>query len=199
MGKVLHASKSGYFPACILEGEPENCPWTLEKAMQTYWRVRTWDFAVNGLYGEGGEGGGPLDPFNVTINNITSGGGLEEQLVCSNSFSFGSTEDDLYASIEFSNPEKNKNLYTSGIYGNLHEYVDTGLNFEFRVYPTYPPPEPGINNSGTISVLEATLPLRVFFIDPETTFTFEDVVATLTPTLWWSYGGTYDTSTGQRL
>ena len=74
-----------------------------------------------------------------------------------------------------------------------------GLVSQFRVYPAYPPSEEGVNNDGTISVLGATLLLRVFYYDAETTFTFADVVATLTPTLWWSYGGMYDTATGNPL
>ena len=171
--------------------------------METYWRVRTWTFTVSGLEGEAVGGDPPTDPFSETISNITSGNfdeGInytsEEQLVCSNSFFFNTLDDDIFAIIEFGNPEKSNDLYTSGISGYM---FNDGLVSQFRVYPAYPPSEEGVNNDGTISVLGATLLLRVFYYDAETTFTFADVVATLTPTLWWSYGGMYDTATGNPL
>jgi hypothetical protein len=203
MGKVLHASGSGYFPTCIQEASsPDHCPWTLEKAMQTYWRVRTWTFSVSGLEAEAGD---PEEffPFSVTIDNITSGNSEDEsnynsekQLVCSNGFFFNTVDDDIFAVIGFGNPEKSNDLYTSGINGYMY---NENLVCEFRVYPEYPQDEPGVNNSGTITVLGATLPLFIYIFDPEVTITFADVVATLTPTEWWSYGGTYNTSTGARL
>ena len=203
MGKVLHASGSGYFPTCIQEASsPDHCPWTLEKAMQTYWRVRTWKFEISGLESLAGD---PEDfsPFSGTIDNITSGNfedksnyNSEKQLVCSNDFFFNTVDDFIFAVIRFGNPEKSNDLYTSGINGYMY---DEGYVYEFRVYPEYPQNEPGVNNSGTITVLGATLPLFVYIDDPEETITFADVVATLTPTLWWSYGGTYNTSTGAKL
>ena len=204
MGKVLHASGSGYFPTCIQEASsPDHCPWTLEKAMATYWRVRTWTFTVSGLDGEAGLGP-PTNPFSETISNITSGNvddginyTLEEQLVCSNSPWFGlSDEDDVYGYVNFGYPEKSGSLYTSGISGYMWM---SGLVCEFRVYPVYQNDDPEVNNSGTITILGETLPLFIYIFDPEVTITYADVVATLTPTLWWSYGGTYNTSTGARL
>jgi hypothetical protein len=204
MGEVLHASGSGYFPTCIQEASsPDHCPWTLEKAMETYWRVRTWTFEASGLVGEAGDPG-PIFPFSTTIENITSGNEeeqvdytSEEQLVCFNSFRYEDSES--RSVILFDNPEKSDDLYTSGIYGLLEDTgtEKSGFNYEFRVYPEYPPLEPGVNNSGTITALGATLPLLVYQFDPEVTLDFADVTATLTPTLWWSYGETYNTSTGE--
>jgi len=205
MGKVLHASGSGYFPTCIQEASsPDHCPWTLEKAMQTYWRVRTWTFSVSGLRGESGDPG-PIYPFSDTISNLSSGDfegneyyTSEEQLVCSNSFFFNSTQGEVGAFIAFGNPEKSGDLYTSGIYGYLQNFSDESLVCEFRVYPEYPV-EPGDSENGTVTILGATLPLNIYLYDPEVSISFADVVATLTPTLWWSYGGTYDTATGNPL
>ena len=60
MGKVLHASYSGYFPFCIGrdgnfgpdEGETEGGVYpvgmSLEDAMKIYWRVRTWEISYEG-------------------------------------------------------------------------------------------------------------------------------------------------------
>jgi len=205
MGKVLHASKSGYFPSCIQTAtSPDHCPWTLQNAMDTYWRVRTWRFTVSGLAGPAGDE--PTIPISETISNISSGNfedatnyNSEEQLVCSNSFFFNTVDDDIFSYIGFGNPEKSDDLYNSGISGYFQNIETFGLVCEFRTYPVYPPFEPDVNNSGTITVLGATLPLLIYYLDEQETITFADVVATLTPTLWWSYGGTYDTATGNPL
>jgi hypothetical protein len=172
--------------------------------METYWRVRTWTFSVSGLEGVGGDDP-PTGPFSETISNITSGNfegeinyDSEEQLVCNNEFFFGTVDDDIFALIGFGNPERSGDLYTSGISGYFQNF-ETGLVCEFRVYPEYPNDDPDTNHSGIVTVLGATLPLNIYYFDPEVSSTFANVVATLTPTLWWSYGGTYDTATGDPL
>jgi hypothetical protein len=52
MGKVLHASYSGYFPFCIEQGTPsslqENLSLTLLGAMTLFWRVKKWEVALGG-------------------------------------------------------------------------------------------------------------------------------------------------------
>jgi hypothetical protein len=54
MGKVLHASFSGYFPTCITDGTPtppeEYLSLTLEEAMALFWRVKTWEARASGLF-----------------------------------------------------------------------------------------------------------------------------------------------------
>jgi hypothetical protein len=55
MGKVLHASASGYFPFCITDGEPPltsdfYLELTLEQIMAIFWRVKTWEGKTSGSY-----------------------------------------------------------------------------------------------------------------------------------------------------
>jgi hypothetical protein len=54
MGKVIHASYSGYFPTCIISGTPtpsqEYLSLTLEQAMALFWRVRTWEAKASGSF-----------------------------------------------------------------------------------------------------------------------------------------------------
>jgi hypothetical protein len=54
MGKVLHASYSGYFPTCIIDGTPtppkEYLSLTLEQAMALFWRVKTWEARASGSF-----------------------------------------------------------------------------------------------------------------------------------------------------
>jgi hypothetical protein len=61
MGKVLHASASGYFPACIVAAEADKSNLvggTLKQIMELYWRVKAWGLdsvsgSVNFDYGDG--------------------------------------------------------------------------------------------------------------------------------------------------
>lgn len=204
MGKILHASGSGYFPSCIQTAS--NSPWTLEEAMETYWRVRTWKFEASGLTGAV-EDPPPTQPFSTLIN-LTSGDGgtpytTEEQLVCSNYFSYYDPINDEYSQIGFGNPGKSGSLYTSGIAGSLRDDTEGPFGgftgYQFRVYPEYPVPTEPSYYDAVFSILGKTIPMIVFQIGEVGDVSFADVTATLTPTLWWSYGGTYNTSTGEPL
>jgi hypothetical protein len=189
MGKVLHASDSGYFPFCIADGAPEDCPWTLEKAMQTYWRVRTWTFSASGIVRDNLDPG--TFPFSSTITGITSELTLEEDLVCGeNIFSFfGGLRYEAF--IDFNGQVKTSGgLYDSGLNGFVLDYTTDPLEFAFNA---------NFSSAFSISILGANIPISMVYSSSVGSFTVISGSATLTPTLWWSYGGTYDTSTGQRL
>jgi hypothetical protein len=199
MGKVLHASYSGYFPFCIPEGTPENCPWTLGKAMQTYWRIRTWTFSASGIVTNDED---PSDtfPFSSVYTDITSRDfetgepqTLEERLVCENYFG---TEFILRnnAYIDFSSQSGTSGgLYNSGLYGEVIDYREGPLEFFFSANGS---------SAFNISILGANIPINMIWENDEqdeSSYSITSGSATLTPTLWWSYGGTYDTATGNPL
>ena len=197
MGKVLHASGSGYFPSCIVEGDPEDCPWTLEKAMQTYWRVRTWTFTASGIATNIDD---PSDtyPFSSEITDITSRDTetgepqtLEEGLVCGNLFE--NIILDAYCSIGFFQAETSGGLYNSGLFGEVVDNRVDPLEFVFAA---------DISSAFSISILGTNIPITMTWVndeDAEASYIITSGSATLTPTLWWSYGGTYNTSTGAKL
>jgi len=196
MGKVLHASGSGYFPSCILAGDPADCPWTLEKAMQTYWRVRTWTFTASGTITEEDSS---TYPFSSTITGITSHDvetnipqTLEEGLVCGNYFDVVIPNDDFYSLIDFYTPKTSGDLYDSGLSGEAVDNTTDPLEFVFAA---------NISSAFNISILGTNIPISMEYIndDLDNPQTITSGSATLTPTEWWSYGGTYNTSTGEPL
>ena len=167
--------------------------------MKLYWRVRSWSFSASGVKEEDGE----LFPFSTNIDNMISRvysvpddalipTTTEEQLVC------GDTS--------FQNPNN----------PNLENIIEVALQGVFKVGDLYNPSfegfvfdrfhgvqysmaaTPGYNQaSSTISIFGGVLPIGARFFGPgESVVSF---TATLTPTEWWSYGGTYDTATGARL
>jgi hypothetical protein len=180
-----------------VEGDPEDCPWTLEKAMQTYWRVRTWTFTASGIATNTDDPGDTF-PISSEITGIISRDvetaepqTLEEGLVCSNLFE--NIISDAYCSIGFYQAETSGGLYNSGLVGGVVDERVDPLEFYFAA-----------NNSSAfnISILGTNIPITMTYVndeDDEGSYNITSGSATLTPTLWWSYGGTYNTSTGAKL
>jgi hypothetical protein len=199
MGKVLHASKSGYFPGCIQEStDSVYAVWPLEKAMQTYWRVRAWDFnadIVVRFFDYPDEGENTDIPFTTSVTDIRSDAEDEETLVCSNEFfKAGIQNADLFFfPVSFPSYPYRKvgDLYYSGFGGFIE---DNAEETEFSFWA---------ENSGqfSISILGATLAISADYMGSISGGSHEVIscTASLTPSEWWSYGGTYNTSTGQRL
>jgi hypothetical protein len=204
MGKVLHASGSGYFINCIEEsGDSANAIWTLENAMKLYWRVRSWSFSASGTLEEEGD----LFSFSFNIDNIKSyfysieaderiPTPREEQLVC------GDASYPNFQNIDDPNLENNINVGLQGIFrvGDLYNPSFEGVvenrfpyNLQFFMASSIPSFYPTLS---TISLFGGVLPIGVRSRVGGEVLSF---TATLTPTEWWSYGGTYDTSTGARL
>jgi len=199
MAKILHASGSGYFLDCIQESlDSKYAIWSLEKAMQTYWRVRTWTFSASGtlrIYNFPQEGQNTDLPISTSLSGIQSGSIFndlytsEDQLVCGGGFYKNDPDtSDIFATIDFEvGATKVGNLYDSGMQGVIYD-IDSA---EFVFGTNY--------NSWSVSVLGNDLPMDVNLFPSEFEQEIISMSATLTPTLWWSYDGMYNTSTGQRL
>jgi len=220
MGKVLHASKSGYFPRCLVDTPalPRDSNYIIggiEEAMTPFWRVRKWEISVSGtLVAPGTEW-----TFSGTPNEIFGNPAVEkeEDLVCFNS------QDKYY--IEFSSglvPWATLNGEPFETIANLF----VGLGYLLAPYNTFE--ANSIVKNGDIYKLPffwgiQTIPLISDPLDlvdrvPVGTYTFDVLgVSTATKTLYgpdgysgsatavvsakeyWSYDGTYNTSTGMPL
>lgn len=202
MGKILHASYSGYFPKCIEESaDSKFAVWPLEQAMQTYWRVRAWDFSANivvRVYNFPEEGEETDLPFAISITDIRSLVEDESTLVCNvNEFAKaagGQYADLLFLPVAFGDQfyKKVGDLYYSGFVGGIRD-GDIELSFspDNNSYPSA---------QFSISILGSTLDATVGYFGNEG---YESEVisctASLVPSEWWSYGGTYNTQTGALL
>jgi hypothetical protein len=200
MGKVLHASGSGYFPGCIQEGtDSVYAVWPLEQAMQTYWRVRAWDFnadIVVRFFDYPDEGENTDIPFTTSLTDIRSVVGDEEELVCNNNEFFktgiGSADLFFFPVSNLSYPyRKVGDLYYSGFGGFIE---DNSEETEFSFWA-------GNGGQFSISILGATLAIGADYMGTLSGGPHEVIscTASLTPSEWWSYGGTYDTATGNPL
>jgi hypothetical protein len=171
--------------------------WPLNKAMETYWRVRTWTFSASGtirIYDFPEAGDITELPIDTSISGIQSGSIFddlytsEDQLVCGGGFYKNDPEtSEKFATIDFEVATKVDNLYDSGMQGAIYDIYSAEYLFGT------------IYNSWSVSVLGNDLPMDVNLFESEYEQEVISMSATLTPTLWWSYDGMYDTSNGQPL
>jgi len=219
MGKVLHASKSGYFPRCLVDTPalPRDSNYIIGgigEVMTLFWRVRKWEISVIGTLVKTGD----EFIFSGTPNELFANPAVEkeEDLVCFNS------QDKFYTLFESEIvPWGTRNGQPFINIGNLF----VGKGFPIDPYNTFE--ANAIVKNGDIYKLPFVwyiggIPLLsdplVFGWVPISTYTFDvlgvstaprtlygpdgysgSVTAVVSAKEYWSYGGTYNTSTGQPL
>ena len=217
MGKVLHASGSGYFPECIIEQEPDPqlpcVATTLTEAMALTWRVRKWEAKVSGIIHDLSDGFSSAFNGAWRDSNSSSPFDKEEDIVC-----FGGNSHTENIPFNVFVTTNNPDLEPFSFEANLqfiHGNTFTGL----------PPSDRKVYRVGDIYY--PYIDIRSFLIFASTyyyfaklgtykiTFAGEEITgdifsgysANFTGTMsveirakeYWSYGGTYNTSTGQPL
>lgn len=226
MGKVLHASASGYFTGCIKEQNilKECVEGSLTQIMSLFWRVKKWEAKINGslqrTIGEDEEQQTLTFTFNgifIELENQFPQATVEEDLVCFNS---GAKPYLVYLktanwySVDGEPVSDTFGLVISSGYRSdeYHSGVERSGD-DYRVATTIV--------SGTTLLLNGNGDTPPDYIDPLVQagdYTINTNVGTLTGKLWsafadtpatcvvtinakeyWSYGGTYNTSTGEPL
>lgn len=216
MGKVLHASKSGYFTSCILDGSPKNkVPYiktNLYNAMALWWRVKTWELTITGIvdYAQvhyeyfGEKKKLQFNPEPYPLNE-------EKDFVCLDYLVYyadypGELDGQYFdTQVEFSPgfwipptdndaPEDFQKFYLDKKSKNLDFYMLFGLSFAAVFNYT---------NSGdyieagslTIKFLDQEITNKLYmFAGPENQ---GNAIVTLNAKEYWSYGKTWNTTTGK--
>ena len=176
MAKVLHASASGYFPSC-LQFNSELAIFTLEEAMEIYWKVKTWTISgtyVNDL--------NESSPFSKTFSSTLAD---ETHLVCPvrNYYPYFETD--------FSPQTDDAFFYRpSEFYTNLETLYGLDIYFSF-----IPPDERALSIGtapndpsiliGSLSVLGKSIP---FYAESGDGDEFpRSANGTMTPSAYWTY------------
>jgi hypothetical protein len=206
MGEILHASYSGYFPTCIIEGTPtpteQYLSLTLEQAMALFWRVKTWRAKASGSFHdevlEATIAYTSSSFVDMTPNVIVD---EEQNLVCYGNRTFY-FERDATATIT---PDESEDPYDGD--GTINfQYNFSSINKGGSTY--YPYVLFGSINSASstdgggakigtykITYLNFEISGDLFGSDGSSGSASIQIDAKE----YWSYGGTYDTSTGSRL
>jgi hypothetical protein len=166
--------------------------------MKTYWRVKSWNFTASGMTFTP-SADPPDNPFSTNVGGIESGAYFndiyttENQLVCGGGFWLNDSDSDQYALIEFGIVKKVGDLYNAGLFGYIYDNIESGIEFGFGT------PVANGQAVSTLSFCGGSIPIgasRLGGGEPSEVVSF---TASLTPASYWSYGGTYDTTTGEPL
>lgn len=204
MGKVLHASYSGYFPSCIGTARTTGIvEGSLSQIMSMYWRVKTWELSsATGSYIV------HIDEDNTVSFEFTEGtkelgstnATSEEALVCPQGFNHGALITTIVSSTY--NPGPPDTIYTAFNFFYNPTISKSGENYQMTCWA-------GVALQGTdifstlyegttvgqiyLSPLDISIPLRASAGEGVS----GNVYIALNATEWWSYGGLYDTATGE--
>lgn len=200
MGKVLHASKSGYFPFCILNAEDDPSfggigPGTtrplgfeLEGIMKLFWVLRTASITSP----QGTASGAMIYAKTITGPEFTPT--EESEIVCAG---FGGGVE-IVESFSSASITLRFNIYPYLLYNTLYYPF-------FVAGAAYDPPGPSPEIESTTSqggTLVETGTLDVFGYGTIPLYSPSSVRAnpfTIAATSWWGYDGTWDTTTGLPL
>ena len=202
MGKVLHASGSGYFPGCVTDGTPpeRSLGLTLEQAMGMFWRVRTWEVRTSGTqFYESAFSQYNSNSYSnlIPFQNV----GKEEDLVCYGGSFFPQTLSvDVTVTPTSGDPPGPPFIVGSSInfvYGGSIIKNDPFYYFDFYIEGFNCLTYLFTDKVGTynISYLNHQISGDLFG-PPDTSGT---TLIEINAKTYWSYGGTYDTATGNRL
>jgi len=207
MGKVLSAQGSGYFPSCIQPGSATSSQWNLDltiaQGMALYWRTRKWRFEASGSW---------ISNNRVVPQSVSGSGDVvnldeaasEENLLC-----LGRGDSSIYGYFDTDQGKFDIELsfnVQSNILAFFNSYqTKTSVYPWFRINSTY------IQNNneredqkiGTIRFIfnGYTIAKNLYTNDAEEpwTGTNGNVLLDIICKEYWSYGGTWDTSTGELL
>ena len=181
MAQVLHASYSGYFPSCLTVND-EPAIFTLEEAMEIYWRVKAWTISgtyVNNL--------GESSPFSQTFTSILAD---ETKLVCRARNFFPYFENDF-------TPYTDENFFRRSEYfyinssGNLYgldidfQFLPAGQGFGQRSIGAGSVSFDPSSTVGSLSVLGKSIPFYAETSDDEEFPPSAN--GTMTPSAYWTY------------
>lgn len=168
--------------------------------MEIYWRVRTWEVSLSVTYLiTEGESSQTLttspspNPYELTAFVIE-----EEDIPCGINFFEQAGEGaggDFF--IQFGTVKKDGSLYDPGF--DFYAFWTEEYDFGFALFEVTT--RDGGDDVRSLSIYGSN-PIEMSFTvfeRPEVSFTLLDATLSLEPTEWWSYGGMYDTATGEPL
>ena len=189
MAKVLHASASGYFPACIQTAPTSKSNLvggTLEQIMDLYWRVKAWRLdSVSGSIDIDGE------ILNYSASQQTLGAvsaTTETDLVCNSSF----TANAIYTlSGGFGSQTGQLDIALGGSYFNentaYYSYFSFEMFFVTAQETVYVPFVSSGGQVGSVTINGLSVPLYGYVDGPARPIT-GNLTASISPIAYWTYG-----------
>jgi len=199
MGEVLHASASGYFPACIQSAptfKSDLVGGSLEEIMELYWRVKAWRLdsvsgSVNFDYG-----GGDVTTISYSASQQSLGyvdPATEENLVCDPFPFFSATANYLLNGSNYLLSVSLNGFNFNFLKENETYYMRFGFDMLFVTTQVTP------YQVGSVTINGLSVPLYGYIDGAPPDNITGNISASISATEYWSYGGTYNTQTGAPL
>jgi hypothetical protein len=203
MGKVLHASFSGYFPTCIIDGTPtppqDYLSLTLEQAMALFWRVKTWEARASGSFYSFSIDSNITYTSN-SFSDMTPSITIQEEknLVCKGSETFlferaatATITPDVGAPYNVDGTINFQYIFTS-IKKNSSTYYPSFLIASINALTSYVPTFTSKIGTYKITYLDYDIEGDLFGADGSSGSALIEIKAKE----YWTYGGTYNSQTG---
>jgi hypothetical protein len=202
MGRVLHASYSGYFPSCIGAARTVGVvSGSLSKIMEIYWRIKTWEISS-----ATGAVIFPIDEDDSITYTFTEGtkelgstdATTEEELVCTKYFNKTALIQTVVTNTLAPPPSSIFTTFgltyfpTASKSGSNYQMSFIGFISSVGTDLVSTTKEGPIVGYISLSPLDISVPLRADSAEAS-----GNVSVSLNATEWWSYGGLYDTATGE--
>jgi hypothetical protein len=206
MGKVLHASYSGYFPTCTVDQTPtpsqNYLSLSLIEAMALFWRVRTWEAKASGsFYSENISSTIEYTSSSCVDMTPTITIGQEEDLVCKGEETFAfqrlataiitpdggdpfNTDGTIDFQFIFASIAKGGSTY-------YPSFFIASINALTSLVPTFG------SKIGTYKITYSGFQIVGDLFGPDGSS--GSALIEIEAKQYWSYGGTYNTSTGEPL
>ena len=212
MGKILHASSSGYFPSCIVS-DPHGYKITgsLQDIMSLYWRVKNFKVSVSGNGIFNGEtpcsfsGETELQTVYRNIFNPQPSITDEASLVCG--FNSRNHEHLNGSGLSFVQGGESGNAFMEMSFQTVFSRPSEStyaMRFQFRLFEStlnsqriFSIPSDYDVGSWSVSLFGTTITGIAY--SQEAGITSGNFNINFEATEYWSYGGTYNTTTGKPL
>ena len=216
MGKVLHASYSGYFPTCIEQSEPPAGRYisgSLEDIMSFYWRVKKFNVTFSGS-GVGPspfftqvEMRGTFDLETTYYKESPLSQASESDLACNLRRQFLGSGGELLLNGQFFSELSSSISHTPKYYknSNIKTACEIRGGISVSYFITNVPPGTRVI-SGIDDVQVGSYDINFFggsisgiLTAPSFAIASGSLKMVFNATEYWSYGGTYNTTTGEPL
>jgi hypothetical protein len=210
MGKILHASGSGYFPSCIeqVSSIESNFKSTLTNMMAVYWRVSKWKAKISGTVTDIFDAVFTFSGAEYNLNRIYGPSTEEELILCvplplgfrvSNVLIATSEGLDFTGQIILGLDSRVSVKKDAGDLHSMTSQLFAGFpGAGFFVDPVGSDlPNPAQIGSCSVNMAGASIVSPLFSLSE--LYESGDAQLTFTASEYYSYGGTYNTSTGQPL
>jgi hypothetical protein len=187
MAQVLHASASGYFPACIQTAptfKSNLVGGTLEQIMELYWRVKAWRLdSVSGSISINYSSFSTVLTYTASQQTLGSVNATNETNLVCNPYPFFSANANYLLSYSGGSNNLSLGVTLDGNFYKENEIYYMGFYFNMFFVTTQITPY----QVGSVTINGLSVPLYGYIDGPPPTSITGNISASISPIAYWTY------------